>query len=97
MTLRVNTRSRKIQAALQKKQQQLSTIPSLAYRFFVSVTPRRSGNARRRTRLQSDIINADYPYAQRLNRGWSRQAPKGMTQPLVQYLRKLVRQIMGRK
>lgn len=60
-----------------------------AYRYFVRATPVRSGNARRNTYLDrnTNMIEADYPYAGRLNHGWSKQAPDGMVQPTIEYMR----------
>lgn len=72
-------------------------VPDRAYRFFVEATPIRTGNARRRTKLvNGDTIAANYPYAQRLDQGWSRQAPRGMVQPTIDFVRRLVRGIFGR-
>ena len=59
------------------------------YDHFKSITPVRSGNARNNTELKkgkqfdtrSNKIEAKYPYAGRLDVGWSKQARKGMTGP----------------
>ena len=78
-----------------------------AYKFFVAQTPVRSGNARRNTSLASmkdsktglskATIEGDYAYAQRLDEGWSKQAPNGMTAPTERYIERrldeLVRKI----
>lgn len=68
----------------------LSAIPKQitddAYKFFRDLTPVRTGNARRNTRQQGDTIIAAYPYAQRLDEGYSRQAPRGMTEPTQEYI-----------
>ena len=76
-----------------------------AYDFFVQATPKGDpstwnsgkapsnyipGNARRSTTLQGTTIQADYPYAERLNQGWSNQAPKGMVEPLLNKLPEIV-------
>lgn len=53
--------------------------------FFKNSTPVRSGNARSRTRTVGERITADYGYAGRLDEGWSKQAPTGMTEPSVEY------------
>mgnify|MGYP000438480306 CR=1 FL=1 len=58
-----------------------------AYSYFRDITPVRTGNAQRRTRLSGDEIRADYAYAQRLDDGWSRQAPRGMTEPTERFIR----------
>lgn len=82
--------------SLRKMQSNLDKLPAQAYNFFVKITPKDTGNARRRTRLsRNSVIEANYPYAQPLDDGWSRQAPKGMTEPtrqfVIQQLRKIVR------
>lgn len=56
-------------------------LPEAAYDYFVKITPKDTGNARRQTRLAGDTIVADYPYSGRLDAGSSKQAPKGMVQP----------------
>jgi len=70
-------------------------IAKFAYREFVSNTPIRSGNARRKTRVNGNSIDANYPYAQRLEEGYSKQAPKGMTEPTIEAVREYVYQQTG--
>jgi hypothetical protein len=86
----------KITSDIARIRRQLKSVPKEAHKEFVALTPVRSGNARRNTSLQGDTIRANYPYAQRLDEGWSRQAPRGITRPWEQWLRKRIRQIMGR-
>ena len=83
-----------ITPSLQRIQKRLAALPQLAYKEFVRVTPVRSGNARRKTKLQKDTIVADYPYAQRLDEGYSKQAPQGMTKPTEDFIRKEIDKIM---
>ena len=72
-------------------------LTKVAYNYFVKVTPIDTGNARNKTKLNGNQIDAQYPYAQRLDRGWSRQAPKGMTKPTIDYLRRYIqKQITGK-
>lgn len=66
-------------------------IAAEAYREFYKLTPERSGNAKRNTRLRNDEIQADYPYAQRLDEGYSRQAPRGMTEPTIKHIKKFIK------
>jgi hypothetical protein len=80
-------------ASVQKKLQQL---PQESLIEFQNLTPIRTGNARRNTRLQGDTIVANYPYAQRLDQGASRQAPKGMTVPFDRWLQRKLKSIFGR-
>ena len=72
----------------------LELLPAQAYREWIKNTPIRSGNARRRTRLNNTTIEAQYPYAQRLDTGWSRQAPRGMSEPVRRFIQVLMRKIM---
>jgi hypothetical protein len=81
-------------ASLAKIQQQLDQIPEKAYDFWVRATPKKSGNARRRTSFKTgDTIHANYDYAQALDQGASRQAPDGMVRPTTRYITRLVRNI----
>jgi hypothetical protein len=67
------------------------TIMRDAYTYFHSITPIRSGNARNRTRLVRNRIEAVYPYAKRLDTGWSKQfGGLGMSNPTLKYIRTLV-------
>lgn len=63
-----------------------------SYTFLKSKTPIRSGNARKSTKLQKKnrVINSDYAYAGRLDEGWSKQAPKGFTDPTQKEMDKIV-------
>lgn len=82
---------------IKRKQAQLQALPQQALDEFVDLTPRRSGNARRNTRLRNrDTISANYPYAQRLDEGYSNQAPQGMTRPWERWLANRLRQIFGK-
>ena len=75
----------------------LKKLPSEAYTFFKEGTPVKTGNARRRTRLQGEVIKADYDYATVLDAGKSRQAPEGMSRPTEQFITKRVNEIMRKK
>jgi hypothetical protein len=81
---------------LDRIQRDLKAYPDQALTEFKSLTPIRSGNARRRTTLRNNAIEADYPYAERLDSGWSQQAPQGMTRPFEQWVRARVKQIFGK-
>lgn len=76
----------------------LAKYPQEAEAEFKSLTPIRSGNARRRTNLRGkDTIVADYAYAERLDDGYSKQAPRGMTVPFEKWVQRKVKQIFGKK
>jgi|13_taG_2_1085334.scaffolds.fasta_scaffold06159_5 hypothetical protein len=48
-------------------------------------TPKRSGNARRKTVRRGDSLKANYSYAGPLDAGQSPKAPKGFTDPTIEY------------
>ena len=67
-----------------------------AYKVFYANTPVRSGNARRNTELRQDEIQANYPYATRLDQGYSKQRPKGMIAPTMAWLKAYVKRHLGK-
>ena len=82
-------------ASLKKINKRLDTeIAPAAFRFFRSITPVDTGNARRKTKLQGRTIRAKYNYASFLDKGHSGQAPDGMSNPTTEFLNKLVNRIM---
>jgi hypothetical protein len=72
------------------------TLPKEALDYFVDSTPIRTGNARRSTRLRGNTIDADYNYAERLDEGYSRQSPKGMSGPTEKFLQKRIDDLIGK-
>lgn len=89
-----------ISPALSKMRKQLNKLPEDAYKVFVQETPIRKGNARRNTKLKNNkkTIDANYPYAQRLDEGYSKQSPKGMVEPTMDFIAEEFIKIMtGRK
>lgn len=85
-----------VQGNMKKITQKLNKIPDEAYKVFVQNTPIRSGNARRNTKLQNkDTIVAKYPYAKRLDEGYSKQSPKGMIEPTMNFIRKRIKEILS--
>lgn len=108
--VKVNTTN--LQNRLRRLQSKLDKLPEEAHKEFVRLTPvgdpnrwktkykpknYKPGNARRSTILKGDTIQANYPYAQRLNEGYSSQAPRGMTEPLLKFLRKRIKDIVRGK
>ena len=86
-----------ITPVLKSMKAKLNNLPLEAYKEFVKDTPIRSGNARRHTNLNNKTIYASYPYAQRLDEGWSKQSPDGMTKPTENFIQKRYAQIMSGK
>lgn len=86
---KINQRLKKVQDKINQRE-----LLNFAYDYFRSITPEATGNAKKRTTKQgSDTIFADYPYAQRLDKGWSKQAPDGMSKPMYAEIRKYLREI----
>ena len=88
---------------LKNVKQKLAALPQQAYQEFVKNTPVRSGNAKRSTSLRGNSIEANYPYAGVLDKGrhmtnrgmrGSEQAPKGMSKPTVDFIKKRISQII---
>lgn len=79
-----NTMSR----SLRSLRSRLDQIPKLAYEQWLKNTPKNEGNARKNTSLKGDIIHADYPYATVLDKGSSSQAPRGMSRPTSEFVRR---------
>ena len=67
----------------------------VGFPVFVNNTPIKTGNARRRTVKTTDEIDANYPYALRLENGWSRQSPQGMVKPTLRAIRDYIKKTLG--
>lgn len=83
----------KIRARIQEVDRKVNRIKDHAHEEFRKITPIRTGNARSKTNRINRGVEAAYPYANRLNDGYSRQAPKGMTDPTVEKIQQYVRKI----
>jgi hypothetical protein len=90
------TVSDKITPATRREIQELKRYPDRAHDKYVELTPIRTGNARSRTNLKNQTIQANYPYAERLDSGSSRQAPQGMTVPFDRWVKSEMRRIFGK-
>ena len=87
----------KITPSVNRIRARFDDLPKEAYDHWKSITPVRSGNAKRRTRLQGSKIKADYNYAVPLDQGWSKQAPQGMSKPTLEYIKKRIARHILRK
>lgn len=83
---RMQSRSRQIDRFLKN-------LPQMMHDKFVEVTPIDTGNAKNSTELDGNKIIGNYNYANRLNTGWSRQAPQGMTDPVIEHVRDELRKL----
>lgn len=64
--------------------------------YLRNKTPIDSGNARNKTKRQGLTIRSKYAYAGRLDEGWSKQAPKGFTDPTIDELERLINNYIKR-
>jgi hypothetical protein len=94
--VRLEVKQQNIGLAFAKVQHELDKIPGKAYQYFKvdAPTPIKSGNARRNTILKDHEIQANYPYAKRLDEGYSKQAPDGMSKPTIEEIRRMVDRVM---
>jgi hypothetical protein len=87
-----------ITPSIRRINRQLNDVPPKAFDFWIKKTPKKGGNARRRTKLvNKKTIVADYNYAKRLDEGYSKQAPEGTSQPTLRFVKTLVKSILRRK
>lgn len=91
---------------LQHVKDKLKNLPQETFKEFVKVTPVKTGNARRKTKLVNGEVHANYAYAEVLDKGrhmtkrgmrGSEQAPRGMSKPTIEFVRKRVSQIVKGK
>ena len=64
--------------------QEAKDLPKASLEKIRSLTPIKTGNARRNTALQGNKIIGAYNYSGKLDEGTSKQAPKGMVHPFDQ-------------
>lgn len=85
MKIKIESKQIKKLASLARKE--IRAAQEQAYFFWKRETPYRTGNARRKTTLNKnrETITANYPYAERLDEGYSSQSPKGMSQPTAKF------------
>jgi hypothetical protein len=60
-------------------------------KYMQSITPIRSGNARRNTKVNGNLIEANYPYAKRLDEGWSKQNQIGLIDPTMKHMEEYIK------
>lgn len=94
MQIKLKLTKNDLTTSVNRIQRNLSTVPNEIHRAWTKVTPKDTGNARNRTVLVNNTIEARYPYAKRLDQGWSKQSPQGMYQPTLQFFKRLIRQII---
>lgn len=90
MSVKLTMKDTLLKAKLKDLAEIEKRVMPLLYAEFEKDTPIRSGYARQHTLLSNNIIDADYVYAQRLDEGYSKQAPKGMSQPTLELAKKII-------
>jgi hypothetical protein len=73
-----------------------TVMAKLALPTFLTNTPIKTGNARKNTDAVKNEIQADYPYATRLDNGWSKQRPRGMSKPTIKFLQDYIKKNLGK-
>lgn len=94
MKIRIN--KRQFDTLVEQLDELPISVMKTLYPYYVNKTPIRSGNARNRTKLNKNTINSKYGYAGKLDEGWSKQAPKGFTEPSIDKLQKLIENYVKR-
>jgi hypothetical protein len=80
---------------LREQSKELKRMMPEIYREFVKNTPKRSGNARMRTKTTGNQVIANYDYAGALDEGSSPKAPRGMTEPTIEFVEEKFKKIIG--
>ena len=78
-------------------QAKVDKVPKMAFAYWRKITPKLTGNAKRKTVLKGDTIHARYPYAEVLDEGYSRKAPRGMSLPTFEYIKKIMGKAVRKK
>ena len=86
----------KMTKEIKRMQKELKQVPEKAVKFWKAVTPKDTGNARRKSKVSGHTIHANYEYASYLDNGSSKQNPKGMSKLTTIYLNNLIKKIMGK-
>lgn len=84
----------------EKRMKKLEELPHLtmdkSFNTYRNTTPIRSGNARNKTKQNKLKFRSNYPYAGRLDEGWSKQAPKGFSDPTIDYIEEFIETRVGK-
>lgn len=94
MRIKIRTLSNSADTSIIRLRENLKNLPNEYYTEFRKNTPKDTGNARDKTRLQANTVVADYEYATSLDKGSSKKAPKGMTKPTEDYIEKLIQEML---
>jgi hypothetical protein len=105
MKISINSNIKKFQTALNNLAGLKAQVMPKVFQTFYDVTPYKTGNAKSKTRLKGQDIEANYAYAGVLDAGrhmtnkgmrGSTQAPKGMSTPARATLDKEVKKFLAK-
>jgi hypothetical protein len=86
MSVKLTVNTKEFSDLVRLASQDIQKVKEDAFDYFHDITPYRTGNAKSRTSLSGNSIRANYPYAGRLDEGYSKQAPDGMVGPTVDHI-----------
>jgi hypothetical protein len=89
MTIIIND---KMTSRLQRFIKDLEKVMPDAYDVWLRNTPKDKGGARQRTSLKGNIIHANYPYADKLDQGYSKKST-GMSEPTKDFITKRLKSL----
>lgn len=92
--INIKVDSKKVERQFRKISKALSMLTVEAHSEFVKNTPKKTGNARNKTRVRGNEIQANYNYASTLDKGKSKQAPQGMTKPTLEFIERKIDRII---
>jgi hypothetical protein len=89
--------TKNLQARINKIKRVLdpNNLANVGFPVFYRNTPVKTGYARNHTQKINDEISANYPYARRLDNGWSKQSPNGMVKPTIAAIRAYIKAQLG--
>lgn len=91
--IKITVDTRDTEKQFKQLAEEIAKLPRLAHKVFVENTPKRTGNARNKTKVSGTTIKANYDYASKLDSGYSRQSPKGMTAPTLKFIKTKLEEI----
>ena len=86
MSVSIKVNTKEFSDLVRLATQDINKVRDDAFDFFHDLTPYRTGNAKNNTYLSGKSIQASYSYAGKLDEGYSRQAPQGMSGPTIDHI-----------
>lgn len=92
--LKITIDTSKVLKQFKSIKKDLNGVMAKALPVFIENTPKKSGNARSKTKQTGNEISANYGYAKLLNEGWSKKSPKGMVAPTFDFIKTEIEKIV---